>query len=240
MLAPDTIRMLARRLYDARKSRTQLRHFSAEHRDMTIEDGYAIQTEWVKMEVADGRTIKGRKIGLTSRAMQQASQITEPDYAPLMDDMFFAAGSDIPEDHFNQAMAQVQVGDIEGAHATWQRVFDLSYAHKEAPETSTFFQKKLLFAQLLRDAGACDARGLDLLTRQLMGFYTNYRVTDASFWGIRGVPAFEDVMLTTRDYYRAMGKPAEEWATLCDTIAGQVDEEGAAYCAELRDTLGAG
>ena len=60
---------------------------------MTIEDGYAIQREWVKLEMADGRSIKGRKIGLTSRAMQQASQITEPDYAPLMDDMFFATGS---------------------------------------------------------------------------------------------------------------------------------------------------
>ncbi len=47
---------------------------------MTIEDGYAIQSEWVKLELADGRSIKGRKIGLTSRAMQQASQITEPDY----------------------------------------------------------------------------------------------------------------------------------------------------------------
>ena len=40
--------------------------------------------------------ILGRKIGLTSRAMQQASQITEPDYAPLMDDMFFDTGSDVP------------------------------------------------------------------------------------------------------------------------------------------------
>ena len=72
MLTTDTIRLLARRLYDARKSRTQLRHFSMEHPGMTIEDGYAIQSEWVRMEMADGRTIKGRKIGLTSRTMQQA------------------------------------------------------------------------------------------------------------------------------------------------------------------------
>ena len=49
-----------------------------------------------KLELADGHTIKGRKIGLTSRAMQQASQITEPDYAPLMDDMFFESGTDDP------------------------------------------------------------------------------------------------------------------------------------------------
>src|SRR5580698_10616753 len=100
MLPNDTIRMLARRLYGARKSRTQLRHFSLEYRDMTVEDGYAVQSEWVRLELADGRSVKGRKIGLTSRAMQQASQITEPDYAPLMDDMFFATGSDIPFERF--------------------------------------------------------------------------------------------------------------------------------------------
>ncbi len=63
---------------------------------VTVQDGYALQREWVELEMADGRTIKGRKIGLTSRAMQQSSQITEPDYAPLMDDMFFDTGSDMP------------------------------------------------------------------------------------------------------------------------------------------------
>ena len=39
-------------------------------------------------------------IGLTSRAMQLDSDITDPDCAPLMDDMFFASGSDILIDRF--------------------------------------------------------------------------------------------------------------------------------------------
>src|SRR5580692_9080040 len=112
MLSTDIIRSLARRLYDARKSRTQLRHFSTEYQGMTIEDGYAIQSEWVKMEMADGRSIKGRKIGLTSRAMQQASQITEPDYAPLMDDMFFAAGGDIPIERFIAPRVEVELAFV--------------------------------------------------------------------------------------------------------------------------------
>jgi 2-oxo-hept-3-ene-1,7-dioate hydratase len=95
-LTRHTIAALARELYDARKSRTPLRHFSQRFPQMTIADGYAIQRAWVALEMADGRTIKGRKIGLTSRAMQQSSQIDEPDFAPLMDDMFFAQGGDIP------------------------------------------------------------------------------------------------------------------------------------------------
>ncbi|MEO0317457.1 MAG: hypothetical protein RL404_1134 [Pseudomonadota bacterium] len=114
MLNQDTIVSLARQLYDARKTRTQLRHFSMQHPQMTIEDGYAIQREWVRLELADGRTIKGRKIGLTSRAMQMASQITEPDYAPLMDDMFFETGSDLPFERFIAPRVEVELAFILG------------------------------------------------------------------------------------------------------------------------------
>ncbi len=114
MLEPALIQQLARQLYEARKTRTQLRHFSKQHPGMTIEDGYAIQREWVKLEQADGRVIKGRKIGLTSRAMQLSSQITEPDYAPLMDDMFFETGSDLPFDRFIAPRVEVELAFILG------------------------------------------------------------------------------------------------------------------------------
>jgi 2-oxo-hept-3-ene-1,7-dioate hydratase len=115
MLPTSTVADLARQLYAARKSRTQLRHFSKQHPGMSIEDGYNIQREWVKLELADGRTIKGRKIGLTSRAMQQASQITEPDYAPLMDDMFFETGAEIPFDLFIAPRVEVELAFVLGS-----------------------------------------------------------------------------------------------------------------------------
>ena len=130
MLPPIPFDCWPERLYDARKSRTQLRHFSLEHRGMTIEDGYAIQSEWVKLEMADGRTIKGRKIGLTSRAMQQASQITEPDYAPLMDDMFFATGSDIPFDRFIAPRVEVELAFVLQCAAAGARGDDVRRASR--------------------------------------------------------------------------------------------------------------
>jgi len=112
MLSQQIVTELARRLYEARKNRTQLRHFSREYPQMSIEDGYTIQREWVKLELADGHRIKGRKIGLTSRAMQQASQINEPDYAPLMDDMFFETGAEIPFDRFIAPRVEVELAFI--------------------------------------------------------------------------------------------------------------------------------
>lgn len=112
MLDPALIHSLAAQLHAAEKSRTQLRHFSAAHPDMTIEDGYAIQRAWVALKLAEGRSIKGRKIGLTSRAMQLSSQITEPDYAPLLDDMFFEGGTDIPFKRFIAPRIEVELGFV--------------------------------------------------------------------------------------------------------------------------------
>ena len=114
MLEPELIASLARELYTARKTRTPLRHLSLRHPQITIDDGYAIQRAWVALELADGRRILGRKIGLTSRAMQLASQITEPDFAPLMDDMFFAQGSDIPINRFIAPRVEVELAFILG------------------------------------------------------------------------------------------------------------------------------
>ncbi len=114
MLPPDIIEALARQLEDARVNCTQLRHFSKTHAGMTIEDGYAIQRAWLKLRLAQGRVIKGRKIGLTSRAMQQASQINEPDYAPLLDDMFYEQGGDIPIRNFIAPRVEVELAFILG------------------------------------------------------------------------------------------------------------------------------
>ena len=114
MLPQTTIEALARELYTARKTRTQVRHFSKRHPQMTVADGYAIQREWVKLEQADGRTIRGRKIGLTSRAMQLSSQIDEPDYAPLMDDMFFAQGGEIDIARFIAPRIEVELAFVLG------------------------------------------------------------------------------------------------------------------------------
>ena len=114
MLTPDTIASLAAELYQARKTRTAVRHFSARFPGMTVDDGYAVQRAWVALELADGRTIRGRKIGLTSRAMQLSSQITEPDYAPLMDDMFFEPGGDIPIGRFIAPRVEVELAFILG------------------------------------------------------------------------------------------------------------------------------
>jgi 2-oxo-hept-3-ene-1,7-dioate hydratase len=99
-LSADEIRNAAQRLHQAEKTRQQIRQLSQDHPGITIEDAYAIQKAWIAIKVAEGRVIKGHKIGLTSKAMQSALNIDEPDSGILFDDMFFADGGLVPTDRF--------------------------------------------------------------------------------------------------------------------------------------------
>ncbi|PLV63865.1 2-oxo-hepta-3-ene-1,7-dioate hydratase [Erwinia sp. B116] len=112
MLTPQVRQQLARELRQAEQSREQVRQLSLRHPDISIEDAYAIQRASVATKIAEGRTLKGHKIGLTSRAMQTSSQIDEPDYGALLDDMFFADGSDIPVERFIVPRLEVELAFV--------------------------------------------------------------------------------------------------------------------------------
>ncbi len=114
MLDERTTRELAAELDEAERTRRPVRQFSKRFPESTIEDGYGVQREWIKLKLAAGRVIKGHKIGLTSRAMQQASQITEPDYGALLDDMFFHGGQDIPWERFIAPRVEVELAFVLG------------------------------------------------------------------------------------------------------------------------------
>ncbi|MEM7116398.1 MAG: fumarylacetoacetate hydrolase family protein [Chloroflexota bacterium] len=68
--------------------------------EMEIEDAYRIQEIQVEQRVAVGAKIKGYKVGLTSKVMQELAGINEPDYGFLMDDMFIAEESTIDLNKF--------------------------------------------------------------------------------------------------------------------------------------------
>jgi len=55
--------------------------------DLDIDDAYAIQMKNIAREVQRGARISGKKIGLTSQAMQNMLGVHEPDYGHLLDSM---------------------------------------------------------------------------------------------------------------------------------------------------------
>jgi len=100
MLEKSIQTALARELDEAERSRTQVEHFSKRYPGMEIADSYAIQREWIRLQREQGRRVIGHKIGLTSRAMQIASQITEPDYGTLLDTMLLRDGGEVEAARF--------------------------------------------------------------------------------------------------------------------------------------------
>jgi 2-oxo-hept-3-ene-1,7-dioate hydratase len=112
MLAPDLIKRLAQSLDDAERSRIPANIFSIAHPDITIDDAYAIQREWMRMKCENGRRVVGHKIGLTSKAMQDAVGINEPDFGVLLDDMLEYDGASIGASRFRQPRLEVELAFI--------------------------------------------------------------------------------------------------------------------------------
>lgn len=128
-LSTDLIQSLADELHIAERDGAQIAQFSLRHPEITIEDAYAIQRAWTKRKIAEGRTPIGHKIGLTSRAMQRSSNIDEPDYGLLLDDMLFPDGRDIPIDRFIVPRVEVELAfrlkqPLQGPNCTMFDVLD--------------------------------------------------------------------------------------------------------------------
>ena len=100
MLTATQIAKIAADLDHAERTRIQMPLISQAHPGMTMADAYAVQKAWVAMKVARGHVVRGHKIGLTSRAMQMALNIDEPDSGVLLDDMFFDDGGAVPTARF--------------------------------------------------------------------------------------------------------------------------------------------
>lgn len=117
----------AARLDEAERSRVQIRMMSLDHPGLTMPDAYAIQRAWKRRKLARGRRIIGHKIGLTSKAMQLAVGIDQPDSGFLLDDMLFADGGVVPADRFIALRVEAELAfvlkrDLAGPGRT---VFDV-------------------------------------------------------------------------------------------------------------------
>lgn len=115
MLDKSTIIAIADELAEAERTRTTVPLLTARYPDMTVEDSYAVQNEWRRRGEASGRRLVGRKIGLTSKVMQVATGITEPDYGAIFDDMVFENGSIIEHAQFSNVRIEVELAFVLGA-----------------------------------------------------------------------------------------------------------------------------
>lgn len=112
MLPAETITEIADELADAERSGSMVPLLTARHPQMTVEDSYAVQNEWRRRGIAIGRRPVGRKIGLTSKVMQAATGITEPDYGAIFADMVYENGSVIEHAQFTGVRIEVELAFV--------------------------------------------------------------------------------------------------------------------------------
>lgn len=95
-LSKDQVAQVSSELIEAEKTRIPIQALVERFSDVTYEDAYAVQLKTFDTLVKNGAVIVGKKIGLTSRAMQDQFGIREPDYGMITDRMVAIEGAPIP------------------------------------------------------------------------------------------------------------------------------------------------
>ncbi|MGJ8547242.1 MAG: 2-oxo-hept-4-ene-1,7-dioate hydratase [Sulfitobacter sp.] len=114
-MTPQAIESAARAIVEAERSGVQCGLISIANPGMTLDEAYAIQDAVVAAKLASGRVRQiGWKIGLTSRAMQQALNITTPDSGVLLSDMLFDDGAQVPAGRFIQPRIEAEIAFVMG------------------------------------------------------------------------------------------------------------------------------
>ena len=112
MLEQSQIEAIAEELVQADRDRTILPRLTSRYAGMVVEDSYAIQKVWSDRRIANGARLVGHKIGLTSKVMQVATGITEPDYGVIHDDMVVESGSVLEFDRFSNVRIEVELAFV--------------------------------------------------------------------------------------------------------------------------------
>ncbi|WP_286240194.1 2-keto-4-pentenoate hydratase [Neptuniibacter halophilus] len=112
MLEFNTRREIAQKIFHCYRNNEQLPLLTRSYPEMDTQDAYYIQEQVLSHFVAEGSTIKGYKIGLTSKAMQEMVGSTEPDYSTLLNEMFVDEDSVLPANTFTDPLVEIELAFV--------------------------------------------------------------------------------------------------------------------------------
>lgn len=114
MLSAADRQTIADQLAEAEANQTTIPQLTETWADIEIADAYEIQQLNIRRRLAEGGLIRGHKVGLTAKAMQEMLGVTEPDYGHLMGDMFYVENEFIPTTKFIAPRAEIEVAFVLG------------------------------------------------------------------------------------------------------------------------------
>jgi 2-keto-4-pentenoate hydratase len=126
-LTQDQIGKEARDLYRAEKEKSALPPLTAKYPKIDTGEAYRIQLSLIELKKADGAKVVGKKIGLTSKAMQKMLNVDQPDYGHILDDMVMQGGaqfrvSELIQPKIEPEIAFIMDRDLKGPGVTPMQV----------------------------------------------------------------------------------------------------------------------
>ncbi|WP_216827403.1 2-keto-4-pentenoate hydratase [Alkalihalobacterium elongatum] len=106
------IQDIASRLLEAEKTRVPIEPITEIFPDISVEEAYYIQQQQIEEKVKNGAVIIGKKIGLTSKVMQEMFNVNEPDYGHLLDDMVYVDGDTVSLDDLIQPKLEFEIAFV--------------------------------------------------------------------------------------------------------------------------------
>lgn len=123
------IQLLAEALLEAERTKQAIAPLTETNEGIAAADAYAVQLEQIRQKVDDGATVKGLKIGLTSKAMQEMLNVYTPDYGFILDTMVYDEVEGLPTESFIQPKVEFEIAfvfnkELKGPNVTVQDVID--------------------------------------------------------------------------------------------------------------------
>ena len=112
MLDTETRAQIVDALFQVYETRQPLPLLTRTYPGIEVEDSYRIQEAFVARRLNAGARIKGYKVGLTSKAMQQMSGSTEPDFSAMTADLFIPEDTPIPMSRFFDPMIEIEMAFV--------------------------------------------------------------------------------------------------------------------------------
>jgi 2-oxopent-4-enoate/cis-2-oxohex-4-enoate hydratase len=124
---------LADELYQALRAGITVPPLMARYPQLTIDDAYAISLGALEKRKADGERVIGKKIGVTSKAVQDMLGVHQPDFGFLTDRMFIKGDIDVAANGLIAPRAEAEIGfilkdSLKGPGVTAQQVIAATQA----------------------------------------------------------------------------------------------------------------
>ena len=134
MSETSSIVAAAAALSQARRDRKPVPPISKSHGIATLADSYAVAEINTRAQLESGRRILGKKVGLTSKAVQLQLGVDQPDFGILFDDMEFLDGQDVSITRLIQPKVEAEIAfvvgcDLPGSNPSWSEFLNsIAYA----------------------------------------------------------------------------------------------------------------